>query len=68
LFPQLHELRTKKNEISEGLSAEYESRPLAIKAGIAELETDLQAFEDAAEDKWEDVNQTFYESADSLKE
>ena len=54
--------------MSEDLRAEYESRSSAIKAGIEELEMDLQAFEDAAENKWEEIKKPFHESDDSFKE
>ena len=59
--------KKRKNEISEDLMAEYESRSFPIKGGIAELEMDLRAFEDTAEDKWEEFKKPFTKVLTRLK-
>ncbi len=59
LLAQLDKFEKNKNKICEDLRAQYESRSLAMIAGIAKLEKALPSFENAADNKWDKLKKPF---------
>jgi predicted nucleic acid-binding Zn-ribbon protein len=65
---KIQELDDKKDSISAELKAEFQEKIEAIRAKKDELEAKIDALEDDAEDKWEEVKDILADSLQSFKE
>jgi predicted nucleic acid-binding Zn-ribbon protein len=65
---KIQELDDKKDSISAELKAEFQEKIEAIRAKKDELEAKIDAIEDDAEDKWEEIKDILADSLQSFKE
>ena len=67
IFDALDEMKTKKNEVKEGYTQEYEKRIKELEQKKADLKARYQKLEQASEDKWNEVNRAFRESSEDFR-
>ncbi len=68
IFAKFDKLEAKKDNIKEKGKAEYKEIMADLKSKKADLQQKYDKLENATEDKWEEVKQTFSKAADSFEE